>query len=30
MSYEAAYGSNGVRDYIKSIAANALKPKEEQ
>lgn len=27
MSYEAAYGSNGVREYIKSIAANALKPK---
>jgi uncharacterized protein YukJ len=27
MSYEAAYGSNGVRDYIKEIAKQALQAK---
>lgn len=27
MSYEAAYGSNGVRDYMKALAKNALTPK---
>lgn len=26
MSYEAAHGSNGVRDYFKDLARNALKP----
>lgn len=27
MSYEACYGSNGVRDYFKALATEALTPK---
>lgn len=30
MSYEACYGSNGVRDYFKALAASALTPKTSE